>query len=668
MLPASIQDIMKRKLKGTRKYCPKIRSFALTLHFYSPRAYSYVRSVWKKLLPHPSTIRQWYKVIDGAPGFTDESLNAIKLKVEEMKKNNRNLFVNLVIDEMCLHEQLVYHTNRFYGGVEFGNECLDGEPVTLAKYALVFMAVAINDHWKVPVGYFLISSLTGKERADLLVHCIELLKGTGAHIQSITFDGAPNNTKMCKVLGASFDLENFKPYFTLPNSTDKIYIFYDICHMIKLVRNTLGHKKILKYKGKKIEWRYIESLYLLQKEEGLRLANKLTKKHIYFDNNIMNVKVACQTLSASVEKSLTFLRLNNYQNFLNSEATAEFCKMFNDIFDCLNCKNQFSKVGFKIPLNFENFNKLHSFAQTARNYILNLRHENNCLTVKDDRRAGFVGILVNLENIFLLFNDLNNLGLSYLLPYKLNQDYLETFFSAVRARGGFCNNPNAFQFQTAYKRLLLRLELKEFDNGNVLFDKIDILHASSSHIKESIEMEDDNTENYIIFDHDYLETLWTLSPFVDSVITYIAGYTVAKILKTSTCTICAKHLISEDYQSLLINLKRYSERFLEPSQDVIYICREAEKNLRRLKTIPSKNPSKYLEINILKTVDRVFMSEIMLSHIKEMDFFDNHRILLIKKVINVFLNVRLHYEGKKASEKDKYIRQKLHNLIQYRHQ
>jgi len=60
---------------------PELRSFALTINFYSPTAYNYVRKTFNKCLPHASTIRKWYSVIDGSPGITAESLNAIKSKV-----------------------------------------------------------------------------------------------------------------------------------------------------------------------------------------------------------------------------------------------------------------------------------------------------------------------------------------------------------------------------------------------------------------------------------------------------------------------------------------------------------------------------------------------------------------------------------------------------------
>lgn len=80
---------------------------------------------------------------------------------------------------------------------------------------------------------------------------------------------------------------------------------------------------------------------------------------------------------------------------------------------------------------------------------------------------------------YYIFEKLKIHQVSYLLTYKLSQDYLETFFSAIKARGGFNNNPNAVQFQSAYKRLLLRNELHEFENGNCSFDGIEILHVTS---------------------------------------------------------------------------------------------------------------------------------------------------------------------------------------------
>lgn len=72
-----------RQLKGKNaKYVPEIRTFALTLHYYSARAYSYVRKYFKNLLPHSRTIQKWYAVVNGEPGFTKEAFDAIKERVQ----------------------------------------------------------------------------------------------------------------------------------------------------------------------------------------------------------------------------------------------------------------------------------------------------------------------------------------------------------------------------------------------------------------------------------------------------------------------------------------------------------------------------------------------------------------------------------------------------------
>lgn len=46
--------------------------------------YKYVRQVFNKSLPHPSTLRKWYATVDEAPVFTAETLNSVKMKVSEL--------------------------------------------------------------------------------------------------------------------------------------------------------------------------------------------------------------------------------------------------------------------------------------------------------------------------------------------------------------------------------------------------------------------------------------------------------------------------------------------------------------------------------------------------------------------------------------------------------
>ncbi|KAL3210733.1 hypothetical protein MRX96_008674 [Rhipicephalus microplus] len=97
------------------KYSPALRAFALTLQFYSTKAYNYVRETFQCSLPHPSTITKWYSSINGEPGFTSEAINAIRAKANEAKKNNKQLLCNLVVDEMAIRKHLEQKISRLRG-------------------------------------------------------------------------------------------------------------------------------------------------------------------------------------------------------------------------------------------------------------------------------------------------------------------------------------------------------------------------------------------------------------------------------------------------------------------------------------------------------------------------------------------------------------------------
>ncbi|KAF0711141.1 THAP domain-containing protein 1-like [Aphis craccivora] len=162
-------QLLKRQLHlRTGSYSPELRSFALTLNFYSLAAYNYVRQTFKDALPHLSTLRKWYYSVDAKPGFTLESLKAVKIKVKEMKSKGKKLICALMMDEMHIKENVVFKGDRLLGHVNYGtcSEFCDSLPK--ATQALVFMLVSMNSNWKVPVGYFLINGIGSTEKANLV--------------------------------------------------------------------------------------------------------------------------------------------------------------------------------------------------------------------------------------------------------------------------------------------------------------------------------------------------------------------------------------------------------------------------------------------------------------------------------------------------------------------
>jgi len=87
-----------------RSYPPELRAFALTLQFYSSKAYDYVRQIFNKCLPHPQTISSWYKCLNGNPGFQDEVFLALESRVRGSVRGR--MLCSFMMDEIAIRKQL----------------------------------------------------------------------------------------------------------------------------------------------------------------------------------------------------------------------------------------------------------------------------------------------------------------------------------------------------------------------------------------------------------------------------------------------------------------------------------------------------------------------------------------------------------------------------------
>ena len=85
------------KLSGSR-FSQEIKEFAISLHFYSSRAYKFVTKFLN--LPHPTTIRSWSVNIEREPGFLKKPFEFVEGKVNEGQKD----YV-LMLDEMSIKQQ-----------------------------------------------------------------------------------------------------------------------------------------------------------------------------------------------------------------------------------------------------------------------------------------------------------------------------------------------------------------------------------------------------------------------------------------------------------------------------------------------------------------------------------------------------------------------------------
>lgn len=256
------------------QYPPELRAFALTLNFYSPRAYNYVMQAFDTCLPHPRTLRKWYERVDGQPGFSAEAFNALKMKCAASMAQGHPTICSLMVDEMSIRQHVQWNRGNFEGFVDIGTG-VDSDCLPQAKAAFVVMAVAINGRWKLPLGYFFVDGIVGEQRANLVTQSMLRAHDAGAMIVSLTCDGAPANIAMLQELGCSFsDVTRLRTTFPHPATKEPVAAFLDPCHMLKLVRNAFATKgAYLDGDEKIVAWSYVEQLHKLQEKEGLHFAN-----------------------------------------------------------------------------------------------------------------------------------------------------------------------------------------------------------------------------------------------------------------------------------------------------------------------------------------------------------------------------------------------------------
>ena len=85
-----MERVVSRKKSDKRyRYSEELRSFAITLKFYSSKAYNFVRKTLNLALPHPAQIRKWYSKVPAEPGFTEPAFDALQASVISATENNR---------------------------------------------------------------------------------------------------------------------------------------------------------------------------------------------------------------------------------------------------------------------------------------------------------------------------------------------------------------------------------------------------------------------------------------------------------------------------------------------------------------------------------------------------------------------------------------------------
>lgn len=259
----------------------------------------------------------------------------------------------------------------------------------------------------------------------------------------------------------------------------------------------------------------------------------------------------------------------------------------------------------------------------------------------------------------------------YICTCNLNQDPLEMYFSCIRQRGGWNNNPSAAQFRLAYRKTLVHAAVLGSQRANVQAQLEGITLSSSQGQRRSACSHEDSHDNPALIptvsqqaalDHDYFH----LSEFSREVVQYIGGYVVRSITKQLHCTECAGLLVSDNITSLLAALKD-NGGLIEPSR-LVHIALQVSENIIRRN---SHNANLRAHALTLKAFSNFAQQHSYLFEGLE-HYCDNpsHITNLIRVVIHKYVVLRLKAIARRISEENKglYIRHKLTKQVLFAHQ
>lgn len=523
----------------------------------------------------------------------------------------------------------------------------------------------------------------------MLLAAIKKLYNVGIIVRSLTCDGSSTNYSTFRKLGCNFNIDNLKTHFKHPWNDSEIVVILDPCHMIKLCRTGLATVEISTPTGR-TSFRFITALNDIQEKEGFKFANRLSAAHIDYQNKKIKVALATQTISSGVADAIDYLRAGGNEKFKNSEATTEFLRIFDRLFDMLDSRNAYGKE-YKSPLSLNNFSYWNEVFSDTEKYIRELTVTGRAL-LQHDKKCFALGFLIDIQSFRKLALDLlKNIKtpLKYFLTHKCSQDHIELYFCCLRSRGGWNNNPSVMQLLWAVRRLLYKNSIKPSINANCLtegFESSSILEFWSS--KRALCDNEDLENNYET--ETLVESLdsFQLPPYQSNILYYITGNIVKKLKNKCNCTHCNDILLKS-------NNKTDHEYTVNPSNSSGFLTFVNRGGL----CVPSE-----IAFKIVMFCEKVFQIEIKVGFIGSINFKDTinaagvkhflpmiptlfklthplietvnqcqelHEIKIIKLIAESYCTKRLHtyaktktleYLGKKAT-----MRHKLHKTILFYH-
>lgn len=329
-----------------------------------------------------------------------------------------------------------------------------GRTEKLGSHALVIMVRGLYKNWKLHLSYFFTGSgVKGDNLVEIVENCVKKIVDIGLLPTCIVCDQGTQNRRMFSLLGASQN----NPYTEICGI--KLFLIYDMSHLIKSVRNNLlsGDFKI----GiKVVSINHNKKTYEIDSQsKTARAMTKITPTHLSPNPfQKMSCKLAIQLLSNSVSAAIKTCVATGQLKSITALHTSEFISIIKNMFDSANSKNLYDRNPNRRPLSHKNaivFDNLKR-SQALFKEAVKVCHK----TKKVSTPPCFIGIIWTTTAILELYEQEKvNMQMfrsnkdNCLMTNRLTQDILENLFSVMRQKNGYNRNPTAHTFRCCFRHI-----------------------------------------------------------------------------------------------------------------------------------------------------------------------------------------------------------------------
>eukprot|EP00117_Sycon_ciliatum_P043741 scpid54974/ scgid5965/ Transposable element P transposase len=436
------------------KWHPVVLRWCLQQFSRSKSGYEAMRTSGFIKLPSGRTLMRYRNYRHPETGWRDECLMEMRTVYKEFVQSkrgrpDRSHFGVLAFDEMKIKEGLLWDSksNELIGFVDLAEDQDDSSCTTpedsLATHVLQFHWKSVFAPFTYPCAYFFSKSLGAHQINQIFWRGVSKLHDFGLIVIGSICDGAAPNRKFMRENSSSTLGVGRNPFGDWP-----LFMFSDPTHLVKKLRNNLsrsghgrGYSRTLRIGAQCLTWSQVEDVVYRERSRLLRFT-PLRKEHVNLDSfTRMRSRLAYDIFNARVEMEM----MDSVPT--TTVAMRQYLQRVRALIEVFGSRRKMHDPRDALLEAFQD--SVSWFTEWKSSCTNNLDFVS--LQVYEDMQMTRNALT---QLITFIATDARISGMKlYLLPGRLNQDFVEGYFGLQRSIGGSSCNMTAQRY--GYQTLTL---------------------------------------------------------------------------------------------------------------------------------------------------------------------------------------------------------------------